>query len=123
MITPYLYFFAPSAYTKMRDTMGYISGYKQYKNTQRSVQAQISYNDYISRGNARAYADWKKNVGSKGRTIRYPELSYSGRIYQASTGSTRAMYDSDNAYGNFIGNVGYRTAGLYGITSKLSRWL
>lgn len=99
-----------------------LSGYTQYKNTQKSVQAQISYNDYIKRGNERAFQQWQKNVGSKGLTIKNPELSYPGAIYRADTGSARAMYDADNSRANFYGNVPYRAAGLYGIVSRVSRW-
>lgn len=99
------------------------SGRRTASNTQKSVQAQISYNDYIKAGNQRAYDDWMRNVGKYGRTIRYPELSYPGRIYQADTASARAMYDADTAYANYSGNLPFRIAGLYGIGSRVSRWL
>lgn len=110
-------------YTDMNKFVKSILGYRQYENTKASTQAQIDYNEYIKRGNQRALADWNRNVGSKGRTIRYPELSYAGRIYQADTASARAMYDSDTAYANFSGNLPFRLAGLYGIGSRVSRWL
>lgn len=101
---------------------GMFTGYTQYKNTQASIQEQIRYNDYIRDANARAQADWYKNVGGR-RTIAYPELSYAGAMYRADTASARAMYDSDNAFANFAGNFPYRTAGLYGAGVRISRWL
>lgn len=100
-----------------------ITGRNQYENTKKSVATQIAYNDYIKAGNQRAYDDWMRNVGKYGRTIRYPELSYPGRIYQADTASARAMYDADTAYANYSGNLPFRIAGLYGIGSRVSRWL
>lgn len=100
-----------------------VIGYEQYQNTQKSTQAQIDYNEYIKAGNQRAYNDWMRNVGSKGRTIRYPELSYPGRIYQADTASARAMYDADTAAANYYGNIPFRLAGLYGIGSRITRWI
>lgn len=107
---------------------GSMFGYNQYKSTEASTKAQISYNDYIKRGNERALADWNKFVGSKGvagshPTIQYPELSYSGRIRQADTGSYRAGLDSYTASANYYGNLPYRFAGLYGISSRVSRWI
>lgn len=100
-----------------------MTGYTQYQNTKSSNQRQIDYNDYMSGGNSRAYQDWLKNVGSKGRTIRYPELSYPGAMLGYSTGSARAMYNSDTAFANFTGHLPYKSAGLYGIGSRVSRWL
>lgn len=97
-------------------------GYTQYRNTLASTQAQIDYNDYIKQANERAQADWYRNVGGR-RTIAYPELSYAGAIYRADTSSARSMYDSNNAFANFAGNIPYRAAGLYGIGSRISRWL
>lgn len=100
-----------------------LTGRTQYENTKASVNAQIAYNDYIKAGNQRAYDDWMRNVGQYGRTIRYPELSYPGRIYQADTASARAMYDADTAAANYSGNLPFRLAGLYGIGSRVTRWL
>lgn len=100
-----------------------VFGYTQYQNAKASNDRQIEYNDYMSRGNSRAYQDWMKNVGSKGRTIRYPELSYPGAMFGYYTGSARSMYNSDSAFANFTGNFPYRAAGLYGISSRVSRWL
>lgn len=102
---------------------GSMFGYNQYKSTEASTKAQISYNDYIKRGNARALEDWNKNLGKYGLTIKYPELSYAGRMYQADTGSYRAGLDSYTASANYYGNIPYRAAGLYGVGSRLSRWL
>lgn len=100
-----------------------VTGYTQYQNTKASNQLQIDYNTYMSGGNSRAYQDWLKNVGSKGRSIRYPELSYPGAMFGYDTGSARAMYGSDSAMANYIGNLPYRGAGLYGIASKASRMM
>lgn len=103
---------------------GYVlSGYKQMQNTQQSLSAQIDYEQYLKAGNERALADWNKNVGSQGRTIRYPELSYAGQIRRADTSIARASLDYDTASANYWGNLPYRTAGLYGIGSRLSRSL
>lgn len=100
-----------------------ISGRKQMQNTQQSLSAQIDYEQYLKRGNERALADWNKNVGSQGRTIRYPELSYAGQIRRSNTSIARASLDYDTASANYWGNLPYRTAGLYGIGSRLSRSL
>lgn len=102
-----------------------LTGYTQYQNTKASNDKQIAYDDYMSGGNSRAYQDWMKNVGSKGqgRTIRYPELSYPGAMFGYSTGIARSVYNSDSAFANFAGNLPFRGAGLYGIGSRVSRWL
>lgn len=107
---------------------GSMFGYNQYKSAEASNTAQIKYNDYLRRGNERALQDWNKNVGSKGLpgshpTIKYPELSYAGAMYKANTGSTRSMYDTYTASANYYGNLPYRGAGLFGIGSRVSRWL
>lgn len=98
---------------------GDVSGYNQYKQTQKSNQAQIDYDTYLRRGNERALADWHRNL--PGRQIRYPELSYPGAIYRADTGVARSMYSSDSALSNFAGNVVYRSAGLYHVAGGVSR--
>lgn len=107
---------------------GSMFGYNQYKSTEASTNAQIAYNDYIRRGNERALADWNKNVGSKGLsgshpTIKYPELSFAGQMRKADTGSYRAGLDAYTASANYYGNIPYRAAGLYGIGSRVSRWI
>lgn len=96
-------------------------GYTQMKNTQDSLNAQIAYEQYLKQGNERALADWHKNVPN--RQIRYPELSYAGQIRRADTSITRAMLDYSTADANYYGNLPYRTVGLYGIGSRLSRYL
>lgn len=110
-----------------RDAARYVSdmvtGRRQKENTQQSVAYQISYNDYLVRSNARAYRDWQKNVGRYGRKIKYPGLSYPGQIYKANTATARAMLDADTASANYYGNLPFRLAGVYGITSRLSRWI
>lgn len=105
------------------DAGKYFTGRRSMENTQASLQAQIDYEQYLRAGNERALADWQRNVGSQGRTIQYPELSYAGQIYRADTSIARAGFDYDTAYTNYLGNLPYRTAGLYGISSKLSRTL
>lgn len=107
---------------------GSLFGYNQYKATEASTKKQIDYNEYLKKGNIRAQQDWNKNVGSKGvagshPTIKYPELSYAGRIAQANTGSARAMYDAYTASANYYGNLPYRAGGLFGISSRISRWI
>lgn len=98
-----------------------VSGKSQRDYIEASNRAQIDYNNYLAKGNARAYADWKK--GFPGKEIRYPELSYPGAIYRANTGSARSMYDIDIADSNYTGNLAFRLAGLYGIGSRLARWM
>lgn len=97
------------------------TGKKQLDYIQQSNQAQIDFNEYLRKGNERALADWHKNVPN--REIKYPELSYAGAIYRADTGSARSMYDSDIASANYSGNLAFRLAGLYGIGSRLARWM
>lgn len=109
--------------SQIMQLLGSPFGYTQMRNTQDSVKTQIAYNDYIRKGNERALQDWNRNVGSQYRIIQYPELSYAGAMYRADTGSARAMYDYSNAGANFVGNLAYRGAGLYGIGSRISRWL
>lgn len=98
-------------------------GYTQMRNVEKSTTAQIDYEQYLKGGNERALADWYKNVGSQGRTIKYPEFSYAGQIYRGDTAIARAGFDYSNAAANYYGNLPYRTAGLYGIAGKLSRTL
>lgn len=98
-------------------------GYTQKRNAQRSVQTQIDYNDYLKGAYERQYRDWQRNVGSKGRTIKYPELSYPGQMYRTDTSSARAMYDYANAEANYRGNFLFRGAGLYGVLGRVSRTL
>lgn len=106
-------------WNNVKQFFGDVSGYNQYKQTQRSNQVQIDYDTYLRRGNERALADWKRNV--PGRQIRYPELSYPGAIYRSDTGVARSMYSSDSALSNFAGNVVYRGAGLYHVAGGVSR--
>lgn len=104
--------------------LGSATGYSQFRNTQASTAAQIDYNEYLKRGNERALADWQKNVGwQRNTSIKYPEFSYAGQIRGLGTASSRAMYDSNNAYSNFVGNLPYRGAGLYGIGGRIARWI
>lgn len=101
--------------------VGSLIGWTQMKNTQASTQAQMDYEAYLRQGYERQLADWHKNV--PGREIRYPELSYPGYIYRSNTASARAGYDYDTAGANYYGNLPYRALGLYGIGSRVSRWI
>lgn len=96
-------------------------GYTQAQNTQASLSAQIDYEQYIRGGNERALRDWHKNVPN--RSIKYPELSYEGQIRRADTSIARAGFDYSTADANYYGNLPYRTAGLYGIGSRVYRSL
>lgn len=103
-------------------------GFHQTKQQQKSELAQIDYNEYLKAGFNRQLSDWKRNVGSKGvsgyrPTIRYPELTYPGQIYRTDTATARAMYDYDIAGSNVYGRSLYGSAGLYGVGSRVSRWL
>lgn len=98
-----------------------LTGRTQMRNTQRSLTAQMDYEQYLKRGNERALADWHRNV--PGREIRYPEFSYSGQIRRADTSITRAGLDYATAGANYYGNLAYRVGGLYGISSRASRRL
>lgn len=96
----------------------------QYRDLQKeSYNEQIAYEEYLRQGNIRAYNDWQKNVGSQGRTIRYPELSYPGQIHRSDTAIARNLLDYSTADSNFISNLPYRTVGLYSIGGRLSRTL
>lgn len=107
--------------TYLKDFTEQMLGYKQMKNTQASLNAQIAYEQYLAEGNRRALADWHKNV--PGRTIKYPEFSYPGQIVRANTSIARAGLDYSTAGANYYGNLPYRGAGLYGIGSRLFRRL
>lgn len=82
---------------------------------------------YQKGGYERALADWNKNVGSQGRSIRYPELSYEGKMRALDTGisqsyaSSVASIGSEMQSASMYGSLG---AGLYS-SSKFhsSRWL
>lgn len=107
--------------SKGMQLLGSVLGYTQYWNTKQSNQAQISYDEYLGKANRQALEMWQKNV--PGRQIAVPGLSYPGAIYRADTGVARSMYNTDSAMANLYGNAPYRTAGLYGIGSRVSRWI
>lgn len=96
-----------------------VTGHTQMKNTQNSLTVQMDYERYLKRGNDRALADWHRNV--PGREIKYPEFSYPGQIARADTSIARAGLDYDTARANYTGNVLYRSAGLYGVGTRLFR--
>lgn len=95
-------------------------GFRQTSNEQASNQAQISYEEYLKGGNRRAIADYYRNVS---RPMRYPELSYPGQVYRSDTAIARNLFDYDTAGANLYGRSLYGTAGLYGISSRASRFL
>lgn len=97
------------------------TGYTQMKNTQESLKAQIGYEQYIRQANERALRDWNRNVGSKGRIIRYPEFSYAGQIARSNTSIATAGFSYDNAYANYTGGLLNKSMGLYGVSGRLYR--
>lgn len=101
--------------------VGGMFGYNQYRNTRASASAQMNYDAYLKAGNERALRDWHRNV--PGKEIAYPEFSYPGQIYRADTAIARAGFDYSNASSNYYGNLPYRTAGLYGLAGRMSRYL
>lgn len=99
------------------------TGKTQYENSAASYTAQIGYNDYLRAGYERQLADWNYYVGSKGRSIRYPELSYAGKMRQVDTANTRANLDIATAGANYTRNL-YGIAGsLYNPSGYISRYL
>lgn len=99
------------------------TGKTQYENSTASYTAQIDYNNYLRAGYERQLADWNHYVGSKGLSIRYPELSYAGKIRQVDTANTRAGFDISTASANYTRNV-YGIAGsLYNPGGYVSRYL
>lgn len=99
------------------------TGYTQKENTERSAQVQIGYNDYLRGAYERQYADWQHYVGSKGRYIKYPELSYPGKIRGVDTANARAGFDISTAGANYVRNL-YGVAGsLYNPGGYISRYL
>ena len=57
------------------------------------------------------------------RRNKYPEFSYPGQIVVLNTSIARAGLDYDTAGANYTGNFLYRSAGLYGIGTRLFRRL
>ena len=96
-----------------------VLGYNQLKNTEESVNNQISYEQYLRSGNERALEDWHRNVPN--RQIRYPELSYPGQIRRADTSIANLGISYDTAYQNYTGNLLYKSMGLYGVPGRLYR--
>lgn len=89
---------------------------------------------YQKQGYERQLADWHKNI--PGRTIRYPELSYPGRIRALDTGISQSYASSVGSFASFAGNSvgnyaiskqfysGSRSSGLYHHSAgHSSRWL
>lgn len=98
-----------------------LTGRTQMRNTQKSLQTQIAYEQYLRSANERALKDWHKNVPN--REIKYPELSYAGQIRRADTSIARAYLDYSTADANYWGNLPYRAVGLYGVGSRTTRYL
>lgn len=93
--------------------------YSQYK--QRELYR------YQRGGYERQLADWQRH--NPGRTIRYPELSYPGRIRALDTGISQSYFGSVGTSSHLVRNLasgyGYsRSSGLFGkVPSRTSRWL
>lgn len=100
-----------------------MSGLRSAMDKEQSNTIQIGYNEYMKGGNQRAYDDWQRLYGSKGLSIRYPELSYPGAIAGYDAGTSRAYLSSDIAYSDYISSLPYRGAGLYGVASRAVRTL
>lgn len=98
-----------------------VLGYNQFKNTEQSVNNQIGYEQYLRAGNERALVDWNRNVGRKGRSIRYPEFSYPGQIRRIDTSIANLDLSYDTAYSNYTGNLLNKSMGLYGVPGRLYR--
>lgn len=98
-----------------------VLGYNQKELTQDSINEQIGYEQYLRAGYERQLADWNKNVGSKGRTIRYPELAFAGKIRGIDTAVTRLGLDYDIASANYSGNLVNKSMGLYSVPGRLYR--
>lgn len=105
------------------DASDYLSGWASYRSKVASQNTQISYDEYMRRGNERALEDWNRLYGSKGLTIRYPELSYPGAITGYNAGISRAYISNDIAGSDMVGSLPYRGAGLYGIAGRAFRTL
>lgn len=99
---------------------GDYTGYNQKKYIEESNKKQIAYDNYLRFANVQAYTQYLKNVG---RSLANPGLSYPGAIYRADTGIARSSYDVGLAGSNYRGSLPYRMGGLYGISSRLSRWI
>lgn len=100
-----------------------ISGYNAVKAKEAEYRNSIDYYQYLKSGYDRQLRDWKKNVGSQGRTIRYPELSYAGSSYGASKNISNNYLGIDATYANYTASAPYRAGGLYTLFSRTSRYL
>lgn len=82
---------------------------------------------YQRGGYERQLRDWHKNV--RGRSIKYPELSYQGHIRAIDTGISQSYAGSIGSVAGLARNLssgyGYaRSGGLFGkVPSRTSRWL
>lgn len=100
-----------------------ISGYDAVKSKEAEYQNSIDYYQYLKQGYDRQLEDWQKNVGSKGRSIRYPELSYAGYSYGASKNISNNYLGIDATYANYTASAPYRAGGLYTLFARASRYL
>lgn len=107
----------------MYDTVDKISGYDAVKAKEAEYKNSIGYYQYLKAGYDRQYEDWKKHVGSQGRTIRYPELSYPGLSFGASKNISNNYFGIDATYANYTASAPYRAGGLYTLFSRTSRYL
>lgn len=102
----------------------------RYFSNMYSQAKQREFYNYQKKGYERQLEDWHKNV--PGREIRYPELSYPGRIRAADTGISQSYASSYSTTANAvssIGSLGFSAArsvarSLYGgSTGRTSRYL
>lgn len=98
-------------------------------NNWESNALQRSYNQYLKKGYERQLNDYNKNVG---RQIRYPELSYAGRIRAMDTGISQSYIADSSATNSAVRSLGVaagsaiggRSRSLYGRSSgRSSRYL
>ena len=64
---------------------------------------QRKFYNYQRQGYDRQLKDWNRNVGVQGRQIRYPELSYQGKIRGLETGIENSYASSLSSLSGSIG--------------------
>lgn len=86
--------------------------------------AQRDLYNYQGEGYQRALDDWNKNVGSQGRTIKYPEQSFEGALKARDVGIAQSYSSSIATGANQVNQAAYYSQGLYSANlGKSSRWL
>ena len=95
----------PEAKAKLTYATGYLPFIGAYTSRLYSNSLSRDLYSYQKAGYERQYADWMKNVGSQGKTIQYPELSYPGHIRALDTASSQSVFDSLGATSRFTGTT------------------